>query len=136
MLLLDETESFADQSHSAPFSSENEAQGGNPAMWHCTSPQSTSPTVETPAHPPSSQPASRPLSRTTSQSPAPPSATTGSKKRSSKPAHMRRNIRYCTQRINAKTPSHVYALQQGYSKISGHILIFRISPVGAPNDER
>uniref|UniRef100_A0A1A8MGB1 RAD54-like 2 n=2 Tax=Nothobranchius pienaari TaxID=704102 RepID=A0A1A8MGB1_9TELE len=82
-----------DQSHSAPFSSENEAQGGNPAMWHCTSPQSTSPTVETPAHPPSSQPASRPLSRTTSQSLAPPSATAGSKKRSSKPAHMRRNIR-------------------------------------------
>ncbi|XP_029994731.1 helicase ARIP4-like isoform X2 [Sphaeramia orbicularis] len=82
-----------DQSHSAPFSSENEAQGGDPAGWQCTPPPSTSPSEETPAHPPPSQPASRPRSRPASQSPSPPSALTGTKKRSSKPAHMRRNIR-------------------------------------------
>ncbi|XP_071331374.1 helicase ARIP4-like isoform X2 [Trachinotus anak] len=93
MLLLDETESFTDQSHSAPFSSENEAQGGDPAVWQCTPPPSTSPSGETPAHPPPSQPASRPHSRPASQSPSPPSTLTGTKKRSSKPAHMRRNIR-------------------------------------------
>ncbi|XP_040905386.1 helicase ARIP4-like isoform X2 [Toxotes jaculatrix] len=93
MLLLDESESFADQSHSAPFSSENEAQGGDPAVWQCTPPPSTSLSGETPAHPAPSQPASRPRSRPASQSPSPPSALTGTKKRSSKPAHMRRNIR-------------------------------------------
>ncbi|XP_042347123.1 helicase ARIP4-like isoform X2 [Plectropomus leopardus] len=93
MLLLDESESFADQSHSAPFSSENEAQGGDSAAWQCTPPPSTSPSGETPAHPPPSQPVSRPRSRPASQSPSPPSALTGTKKRSSKPAHMRRNIR-------------------------------------------
>ncbi|XP_029362258.1 helicase ARIP4-like isoform X3 [Echeneis naucrates] len=82
-----------DQSHSAPFSSENEAQGGNPAVWQCTPPPSISPSGETPAHPPSTQPASRPCSRPDSQSPSPPSTLTGTKKRSSKPAHMRRNIR-------------------------------------------
>ncbi|XP_024148626.1 helicase ARIP4 isoform X3 [Oryzias melastigma] len=91
MLLLDESESFADQSHSAPFSSENEAQGGDPAVWQCTPAPSTSPSAETPAHPPPSQP--RPHSRPASQSPAPSSPLTGSKKRTSKPAHMRRNIR-------------------------------------------
>nr|XP_046254080.1 helicase ARIP4-like isoform X2 [Scatophagus argus] len=80
-----------DQSHSAPFSSENEAQGGDSAAWRCTTPPSTSPSGETPAHPPPSQP--RPRSRPASQSPSPPSALTGTKKRSSKPAHMRRNIR-------------------------------------------
>ncbi|CAJ1055499.1 helicase ARIP4-like isoform X2 [Xyrichtys novacula] len=93
MLLLDESESFADQSHSAPFSSENEAQGGDSAAWQCTPPPSTSPLGETPAHPPPSQAASRPRSRPASQSPSPPSTLTGTKKRSSKPAHMRRNIR-------------------------------------------
>ncbi|XP_026188230.1 helicase ARIP4-like isoform X3 [Mastacembelus armatus] len=93
MLLLDESESFADQSHSASFTSENETQGGDPAAWQCTSPPSTSPSGETPAHPPPSQPASRPRSRPASQSPSPPSALTGAKKGSSKPAHMRRNIR-------------------------------------------
>ncbi|KAM4737933.1 helicase ARIP4-like isoform 2-T2 [Anableps anableps] len=93
MLLLDESESFSDQSHSASFSSENEAQGGDPAVWQCTPHPSTSPSVETPAHPPNSQSMSRPHSRLASQSPTPPSALTGTKKRSSKPAHMRRNIR-------------------------------------------
>ncbi|XP_017266885.1 helicase ARIP4 isoform X2 [Kryptolebias marmoratus] len=93
MLLLDESESFADQSHSTPFSSENETQGGDPAVWQCTPPQSTSPSAETPAHPPSSQSVSRPHSRPASQSPTPPSAPSGSKKRSSKPSHLRRNIR-------------------------------------------
>lgn len=83
----------ADQSHDAPFSSENETQGGDSAAWQYTSPPSTSPSGETPAHPPPAQPASRPRSRPASQSPSPPSALTGSKKRSSKPAHMRRNIR-------------------------------------------
>ncbi|XP_018530642.1 helicase ARIP4 isoform X3 [Lates calcarifer] len=83
-----------DQSHSAPFSSENEAQGGDPAVWQCTPPPSTSPSGETPpAHPPHLQPSPRPRSRPDSQSPSPPSTLTGTKKRSSKPAHMRRNIR-------------------------------------------
>ncbi|XP_041801164.1 helicase ARIP4-like isoform X2 [Chelmon rostratus] len=89
----DEGEQVRDQSHSAPFSSENEAQGGDSAAWQCTPPPSTSPAGETPAHPPPSQPASRPRSRPASQSPSPPSALTGTKKRGSKPAHMRRNIR-------------------------------------------
>ncbi|XP_068453666.1 helicase ARIP4-like isoform X2 [Clinocottus analis] len=93
MLLLDESESFADQAHSAPFSSENEAQGGDSAAWQCTPPPSTSPSEETAAHPAPSQPASRSRSRPAGQSPAPPSALTRTKKRSSKPAHMRRNIR-------------------------------------------
>ncbi|XP_041859567.1 helicase ARIP4-like isoform X2 [Melanotaenia boesemani] len=93
MLLLDESESFTDQSHSAPFSSENEAQGGDPAVWQCTPSPSTSPSAETPAHPPPSQSISRPHSRLESQSPNPPSTLAGTKKRSSKPAHMRRNIR-------------------------------------------
>ncbi|XP_070765882.1 helicase ARIP4-like [Enoplosus armatus] len=112
MLLLDETESFTvfvsclvfhkpsifmiqllHQSHGAPFSSENEAQGGDPAAWQCTPHPSTSPSGETAAHPPPSQPKSRAHSRPASQSPSPPSALTGTKKRSSKPAHMRRNIR-------------------------------------------
>uniref|UniRef100_A0A8P4GJX6 Helicase C-terminal domain-containing protein n=1 Tax=Dicentrarchus labrax TaxID=13489 RepID=A0A8P4GJX6_DICLA len=88
-----EDEGMPDQSHSAPFSSENEAQGGDSAAWQCTPPPSTSPSGETPAHPPSSQPASRPRSRPASQSPSPPAALTGTKKRGSKPAHMRRNIR-------------------------------------------
>uniref|UniRef100_A0A3Q2TIX6 RAD54 like 2 n=1 Tax=Fundulus heteroclitus TaxID=8078 RepID=A0A3Q2TIX6_FUNHE len=88
-----EEEGVHDQSHSAPFSSENEAQGGEPAVWQCNPPPSTSPSAETPAHPPTAQPASRPHSRPASQSPAPPSALAATKKRSSKPAHMRRNIR-------------------------------------------
>ncbi|KAM6983009.1 helicase ARIP4-like isoform 1-T1 [Tautogolabrus adspersus] len=89
----DEDEWILDQSHSTPFSSENEAQGGDSAAWQCTPPPSTSPSGEMPAHRPPSQPASRPRSRPASQSPSPPSALTGNKKRSSKPAHMRRNIR-------------------------------------------
>ncbi|XP_026222893.1 helicase ARIP4-like isoform X3 [Anabas testudineus] len=93
MLLLDESETFTDQSHDAPFSTENETQGGDPAAWQCTPPPSTSPSGEMPAHPPPTQPASRPRSRPASQSPSPPSVLTGTKKRSSKPAHMRRNIR-------------------------------------------
>lgn len=93
MLLLDESESFTDQSHGVPFSAENEAQGGDSAVWQCTPPSSTSPSGETAAHPPPSQLASRPRSRPASQSPTPPSALTGAKKRSGKPAHMRRNIR-------------------------------------------
>ncbi|KAM9855652.1 helicase ARIP4-like [Aulostomus maculatus] len=86
----DEDESIPDQSHSTPFSSENEAQGGDPAGWQRTPPPSTSPSGETPANPP---PTSRPRSRPASQSPSPPINLTGTKKRSSKPAHMRRNIR-------------------------------------------
>lgn len=83
-----------DQSHSAPFSSENGAKGGDSDAWQCTPPQSTSPSGETPAHPPPSQPGSRPRSRPASQSPSPPSALNGTKKRNAKPAHIRRNIRY------------------------------------------
>nr|XP_057940254.1 helicase ARIP4-like isoform X2 [Doryrhamphus excisus] len=93
MLLLDEAESFTDQSHSASFSSENEAQGADPAAWHCTPQPSTSPSGETPANPAPSQPASRPHTGASSQSPAPPSTLTGTRKRRSKPSHMRRNIR-------------------------------------------
>ncbi|KAM6924905.1 helicase ARIP4-like [Xenentodon cancila] len=93
MLLLDESESFADQSRSASFSSENEAQGGNPAVWQCTSSPSTSPSAETPAQPPSSESVPRPHSRPARQSPTPPVTLTGTKKRTSKSAHMRRNIR-------------------------------------------
>ncbi|XP_047441573.1 helicase ARIP4-like isoform X2 [Mugil cephalus] len=92
MLLLDESESFTDQTHSAPFSSENEAQGGDPAAWPCTAAPSTSPQRPPPS---SSQPGPRPHARPPSQrqSPASPAALTGNKKRNSKPAHMRRNIR-------------------------------------------
>ncbi|XP_028265315.1 helicase ARIP4-like isoform X2 [Parambassis ranga] len=82
-----------DQSHSAPFSSENEAQGGDPAVWQCTPPPSSSPSEETPAHPPTSQSMSRPHSSLAGQSPLSPSTLNRTKKRSSKPAHMRRNIR-------------------------------------------
>ncbi|KAL3063901.1 hypothetical protein OYC64_000259 [Pagothenia borchgrevinki] len=86
----DEDEWIPDQSHRAPFTSENEAQGGDSAAWQCTPPPSTSPAGETPAHPPT---VSRPRSRPASRSPSSPSALTGTKKRNSKPAHMRRNIR-------------------------------------------
>ncbi|KAI1892922.1 hypothetical protein AGOR_G00138500 [Albula goreensis] len=82
MLLLDESESFADQPQGTPFSGENEAQGGDSSGWQCT-PPSTSPSGEPPSRP-SSHPASGP------DSPTPPGST---KKRTSKPAHMRRNIR-------------------------------------------
>ncbi|CAG6021175.1 unnamed protein product [Menidia menidia] len=82
-----------DQPHGAPFSSENETQGGDTGVWQCTPPPSTSPSAETPAHPPASQSVPRPQSRPASQSPSPPTTLTGTKKRSSKPAHMRRNIR-------------------------------------------
>lgn len=78
-----------DQPHSTPFSSENEAQGGDSARWQCTAP-STSPSGGTPSHP--SRPSSRPESHTPSRS------LRETKKRSlsysNKPAHMRRNIRY------------------------------------------
>lgn len=97
VLYINFSPSFTDQPHSAPFSSENEAQGGNPTVWQCTPPPSTSPSGDAAAHPVPYQPASRPRSRSTSQSPSPPSALTGTKKRSSKPSHMRRNIRYCPQ---------------------------------------
>ncbi|CAB1336295.1 unnamed protein product [Coregonus sp. 'balchen'] len=82
------------QPHSAPFSSENEAQGGDSAGWQCT-PPSTSDSGETPSHP-STQLHSRPSSRPESQIPS--RSLSGTKKRShshsNKPAHMRRNIRY------------------------------------------
>nr|XP_046199356.1 helicase ARIP4-like isoform X3 [Oncorhynchus gorbuscha] len=88
MLLLEESETFTDQPHSAPFSSENEAQGGDSARWQCTAP-STSPSGETPTHP------SRPSSRPESQSPSRSLRETkkSSLSYSNKPAHMRRNIR-------------------------------------------
>uniref|UniRef100_A0A8C7F577 RAD54 like 2 n=1 Tax=Oncorhynchus kisutch TaxID=8019 RepID=A0A8C7F577_ONCKI len=88
MLLLEESETFTDQPHSAPFSSENEAQGGDSARWQCTAP-STSPSGETPTHP------SRPSSRSESQSPSRSLRETkkSSLSYSNKPTHMRRNIR-------------------------------------------
>ncbi|XP_068613976.1 helicase ARIP4-like [Brachionichthys hirsutus] len=84
---------LTDESHSAPFSSQDEAQGGDSDAWQCTPPPSTSPLGEMPAQLPPPQPAPRHRSRPTSQSPSPPSTLTGTKKRGSKPAHMRRNIR-------------------------------------------
>ncbi|XP_066553802.1 helicase ARIP4 isoform X2 [Amia ocellicauda] len=77
MLLLDDSESFADQPQAAPFSAENDAQGDTPG-WQCT--PSTSPLSEPP----------RPPSHGDSRSPLGLSAK---KKRVSKPSHMRRNIR-------------------------------------------
>ncbi|XP_057673104.1 helicase ARIP4-like isoform X1 [Corythoichthys intestinalis] len=93
MLLLDESESFADESHSASFSSQNEAQGGDLREWQCIPPPSTSPAGGTPAKPPPSQPTSRPHSGVASQRPTPSSTLTENRKRSSKASHMRRNIR-------------------------------------------
>uniref|UniRef100_A0A8C9VQM4 RAD54 like 2 n=1 Tax=Scleropages formosus TaxID=113540 RepID=A0A8C9VQM4_SCLFO len=80
MLLLDETESFTEHPQGASFSTENEAQGGDTLGWERTSP-STSPSAEPPSRPPS-QP--------NSQSSV---SLSNTKKRVSKPAHMRRNIR-------------------------------------------
>ncbi|XP_036434556.1 helicase ARIP4-like isoform X2 [Colossoma macropomum] len=85
MLLLDESDSLTDQGQSASFSSENEAQGGDSSGWPCALP-STSPSGETPGRPPA-----HPLSRPDNRSPA--LALSATKKRSSKPAYMRRNIR-------------------------------------------
>ncbi|CDQ82019.1 unnamed protein product [Oncorhynchus mykiss] len=88
----DDEEDFPDQPHTAPFSSGNEAQGGDSAGWQCT-PPSTSASGETPSHP-STQPHSRPSSRPENQIPS--QSLSGNKKRShsNKPAHMRRDIRY------------------------------------------
>lgn len=102
---------LTEQSHSAPFSSENGAQGGDSDAWQCTPPQSTSPSGETPAHPPPSQPGSTPCSRPASQSPSPPSALPGTKKRSTKSAHMRRNIRYFRlTSIHPENPLNLHAV--------------------------
>ncbi|XP_028849328.1 helicase ARIP4-like isoform X2 [Denticeps clupeoides] len=89
MLLLDESDSLTDQSQSAAFSSENEALGGDSSGWHCT-PPSTSPSGETPTKAPSGPPAQ-------SDSHSPSLTLSGSKKRNSKPAYMRRNIRKLLQ---------------------------------------
>nr|XP_023676773.1 helicase ARIP4 isoform X2 [Paramormyrops kingsleyae] len=84
MLLLDDSESFAEHPQGTSFSTENEAQGGDTLGWQGT-PPSTSPSGEA-----SSRPSSRPSSQPDSHS----SVSLGStKKRISKPAHMRRNIR-------------------------------------------
>lgn len=98
--------SATDQSHSASLSSENDAQGGDSAAWQqCTPPPSTSPSGEMPAHPPPSQQGPRPpRTRPASQSPTPPSALTGTKKRGSKPVHMRRNIRYVGRSLQETQP--------------------------------
>ncbi|CDQ77162.1 unnamed protein product [Oncorhynchus mykiss] len=84
----DDEDDVPDQPHSAPFSSENEAQGGDSARWQCTAP-STSPSGETPTHP--SRPSSRPESQTPSRSLR--ETKKSSLSYSNKPAHMRRNIR-------------------------------------------
>lgn len=98
--------SATDQSHSASLSSENDAQGGDLAAWQqCTPSPSTSPSGEMPAHPPPSQQGPRPpRTRPASQSPTPPSALTGTKKRGSKPVHMRRNIRYVGRSVQETQP--------------------------------
>ncbi|XP_061113625.1 helicase ARIP4 isoform X2 [Conger conger] len=95
MLLLDESEPFSDQPQGTPFSAENEAQGADSSGWQCT-PPSTSPSGEPPSQS-SSRPPSQPNSHSPpshpdspSPSPVPPG---DAKKRLSKPAHMRRNIR-------------------------------------------
>ncbi|XP_049611705.1 helicase ARIP4 isoform X1 [Syngnathus scovelli] len=85
----DEEDEIPNQSHCASFSSENGAQGGDTTAWQRTPPPSTSPSGGTPANAPPSQPASRPSSQRTTQ----PATLTGNRKRSSKPSHMRRNIR-------------------------------------------
>ncbi|XP_072538211.1 helicase ARIP4-like isoform X2 [Salminus brasiliensis] len=85
MLLLDESDSLTDQGQSAAFSSENEAQGGDSSGWPCTLP-TTSPSGETPGQPSAHLP-SRPDALSSAL------ALSAAKKRSSKPAHMRRNIR-------------------------------------------
>ncbi|XP_077578526.1 helicase ARIP4-like isoform X2 [Stigmatopora nigra] len=83
-----------DESHSAPFSSKNEAQGGDLREWQCIPPHpSTSPSGETPAKATPSQPNSRPHSGVASQRPSPSSNMTENRTRSSKASHMRRNIR-------------------------------------------
>ncbi|XP_055021526.1 helicase ARIP4-like isoform X2 [Boleophthalmus pectinirostris] len=76
----DEEEAYYQSHHSAPFSSENEAQGGDPGGWQCTPPQSSSPSQPLPSR-----------DHAHSQSPSPTRSI--GKKRSSKPQHMRRNIR-------------------------------------------
>uniref|UniRef100_A0A674CID0 RAD54 like 2 n=1 Tax=Salmo trutta TaxID=8032 RepID=A0A674CID0_SALTR len=78
----DDEDDVPDQPHSAPFSSENEAQGGGSARWQCTAP-STSPSGGTPSSRPESHTPSRSLRETKKSSLS----------YSNKPAHMRRNIR-------------------------------------------
>ncbi|CAL9702833.1 unnamed protein product [Knipowitschia caucasica] len=88
MLLLDETETFSDQSHhSAPFSSENEAQGGDPGVWQCTPPQSAAASQLLPSRDHAHSPGDSSHNQSSS------STLAITKKRSSKPQHMRRNIR-------------------------------------------
>ncbi|XP_018593292.1 helicase ARIP4 isoform X1 [Scleropages formosus] len=76
----DDEEEPTEHPQGASFSTENEAQGGDTLGWERTSP-STSPSAEPPSRPPS-QP--------NSQSSV---SLSNTKKRVSKPAHMRRNIR-------------------------------------------
>ncbi|XP_076132128.1 helicase ARIP4-like isoform X1 [Alosa pseudoharengus] len=83
----DDEDEATDQPKGAAFSSENEAQGGDSSGWQCTPPSSTSSSGEAPSQPPSG-PAARPASHSPSAL-----AFSGTKKRSSKPAHLRRNIR-------------------------------------------
>ncbi|XP_053092504.1 helicase ARIP4-like isoform X3 [Pangasianodon hypophthalmus] len=74
-----------DQDQSVGYSCENESQGSDPLRWHCGLP-SSSPSGETPARMPSC-----PLPHLEGRSPN--LGLDNSKKRISKPAHMRRNIR-------------------------------------------
>ncbi|XP_030639905.1 helicase ARIP4 isoform X2 [Chanos chanos] len=69
----------------AAFNSENEAHGGDSSGWHCT-PSTTAPSGDAPPQP-SVCPSSHPKGHSTALN------LSGSKKRTSKPAHMRRNIR-------------------------------------------
>ncbi|KAI4871614.1 hypothetical protein NFI96_013391, partial [Prochilodus magdalenae] len=92
------------QGQSAAFSSENEAQGGDSSGWPCTLP-STSPSGETPGCPPA-----HPLSRPDNRSPA--LALSATKKRSSKPAHMRRNIRKLLKEHQLEAVTKVAQLEE------------------------
>ncbi|KAL1021367.1 hypothetical protein UPYG_G00012390 [Umbra pygmaea] len=87
----DDEDDGPNQPHSAPFSSENEAQRGDSAGWQSTPPSTSAPgeTASQPAVQPLSPPPSQPKIQTPSQ------VLSRAKKRShsNKPAHMRRNIR-------------------------------------------
>ncbi|XP_076859127.1 uncharacterized protein LOC143512550 [Brachyhypopomus gauderio] len=92
MLLLDESDTLADQDQSGVFSSESEARGADPSGWHCalaSSSPSGGATVG-PAHPPSC-PLPCPLPCPDGYRPNLDISPV--KKRGSNPAHTRRNIR-------------------------------------------
>ncbi|XP_046726872.1 helicase ARIP4-like isoform X1 [Silurus meridionalis] len=91
MLLLDESDSVTDQDRSVGYSSENESQGSDCLQWHC-GPPSSSLLSENQA-----QMSSCPLSHLEGHGQN--LGLNSNKKRISKPAHMRRNIRKVPLRL-------------------------------------